>query len=141
MNLGESSVSDSTPLVQSGSGGSTPTLSHLVEKVKMGLSPDLLKKRYREQNVGNPMFGHCYIATEALFYLLNDKRYVPTRGRDDAGIVHWWLTDKHTGQILDPTADQYRSKGLEPPYSKGKGGGFLTKEPSQRCVQLLKKIR
>lgn len=142
MTFSESSVSASTPLFQSGSGGSTPTLSHhLIGKIKDALSPDLLKKQYREQNIGNPMFGHCYVATEALFHSLNDARYTPMRGRDDAGIVHWWLADKHTGEILDPTAEQYTSKGLTPPYAKGKGGGFLTKEPSQRCLKVLHRIR
>lgn len=142
MTFSESSVSVSTPSFQDGSGGSTPTLSHhLIGKIKDALSPDLLKKQYRQQNIGNPMFGHCYVATEALFHILKDARYVPMRGRDDAGIVHWWLTDKTTGEILDPTSEQYTSKGLTPPYDKGKGGGFLTREPSRRCLTLMQKLQ
>jgi hypothetical protein len=113
----------------------------LIGKIKDALSPDLLKKQYRQQNIGNPMFGHCYVATEALFHILKDARYVPMRGRDDAGIVHWWLTDKTTGEILDPTSEQYTSKGLTPPYDKGKGGGFLTREPSRRCLTLMQKLQ
>lgn len=110
---------------------------HLMQRIKKVLSPDLLKKQYREQNMGNPMFGHCYIATEALFHLLKDTRYAPMRGRDDAGIVHWWLIDKETGKVLDPTSEQYTSKGLTPPYANGKSGGFLTKTPSKRCKEVL----
>lgn len=142
MNLGESSVSASTPLFQSGSGGSTPTLSHqLIEKIKRCLSPDLLKKQYRAKNADNPTYGHCYIATEALFYSLNDSRYAPARGRDDSGVVHWWIVDRATGEILDPTAEQYTSQGLTPPYTQGRCGGFLTKTPSQRCKTLLARMQ
>ena len=142
MNLGESSVSVSTPLFQSGSGGSTPTLSHqLIEKIKRSLSPDLLKKEYRAKNSDNPTYGHCYVASEALFYSLADARYTPVRARDEVGVVHWWIVDKQTGEILDPTAEQYTSKGLKPPYERGRAGGFLTKTPSQRCLTLMKRMQ
>ena len=50
--------------------------------------------------------------------------------------THWFL--KHSsGFILDVTESQFKSK-LD--YSKAKGKGFLTKQPSKRTRKLLKKI-
>jgi hypothetical protein len=117
-------------------------LEELIAKIQAVLTPDLLKRPYREENAENPMFGHCYVATEALFHLLPDREnYCACRGRDDRGIVHWWLVHKPTGQIYDVTADQYHSKGLVPPYARGKRSGFLTKDPSKRCRMLLGRMR
>ena len=116
-------------------------LEDLIAQIQAALTPDLLKPPYREENEVNPMFGHCYVATEALFYLLPDREnYCACRGRDDRGIVHWWLVHKNTNKILDVTADQYWSQGLVPPYSRGKRSGFLTKEPSNRCRSLLVRL-
>ena len=39
-------------------------IDFLLEQVKSNLTPDLLKPAYRDQNKTNPMYGHCYIATE-----------------------------------------------------------------------------
>lgn len=114
----------------------------LIAKIQIALTPDLLKKPYRDENATNPMFGHCYVATEALFYLLDERKdYCACRGRDDRGIVHWWLVNKVTNQIFDVTADQYWSQGLVPPYSRGKRSGFLTKDPSKRCRSLQERIQ
>lgn len=112
-----------------------------IDTIQKHLSPDLLKSIYREENKKNPMFGHCYVATEVLYYMLNDfKRYVPARGRDTEGIVHWWLEDKSNGEIIDVTKEQYYSQGKEPPYEKGKRCGFLTNTPSKRAVTVLSRI-
>jgi hypothetical protein len=117
-------------------------LDNLIAQIQAALTPDLLKRPYREENTTNPMFGHCYVATEALFHLLPDREnYCACRGRDDRGIVHWWLVHKPTNQIFDVTADQYLSKGLVPPYSRGKRCGFLTNDPSKRCCLLLERVK
>lgn len=117
-------------------------LEDLIANIQMALTPDLLKLPYREENAHNPMFGHCYVATEALFYLLPMREnYCPCRGRDDRGIVHWWLVNKATGEIHDVTGDQYFSKDLEPPYIRGVRGGFLTIGPSKRCQVVLERVR
>jgi hypothetical protein len=114
----------------------------LMEKIRKVLSPDLLKKPYREENKTNPTFGHCYAASEALYYLLGgkDAGYTPMHGRDPQGIVHWWLRGPG-GEILDPTKDQYTSKDQIPPYNVGVGGGFLTKTPSERALAIMDRIR
>jgi hypothetical protein len=44
-------------------------MNNVIEAIKQSLTPDLLKKPYREENSTNPMFGHCYVASEALFHI------------------------------------------------------------------------
>jgi hypothetical protein len=115
------------------------SLAKLVRSVQGALTPDLLKKEYREENIENPMYGHCYAASEALYHLAKGSGFKPCRGRDERGIVHWWLVDDQ-GNILDPTAEQYTSKGRTPPYAKGKKAGFLTLEPSKRAETIMRRI-
>ena len=69
--------------------------SEFVSAIQSNLTPDLLKPEYRKLNQENRMFGHCYVASEALFHLAGGKTsgLKIKRGRDDSGIVHWWLED------------------------------------------------
>ena len=116
---------------------------NLIEQIKGALSDDLLKPKYRSlAGLNGPTAGHCYHASEALWHALGGPQspYTPTRGRDETGITHWWLRHKETGEILDPTADQYLVVGCLPPYSAGKGGGFLTKKPSRPAQTILNRI-
>lgn len=112
----------------------------LVRKIRSVLTPDLLKPQYRKHwSPGNPTFGHCYVASEALYHLLGGDRseWMPARGRDKNG-VHWWLEHRETGKILDPTADQYQK--AKPPYQNGRRAGFLTKQPSKRAQEVMRRI-
>ena len=104
------------------------------------LTPDLLKKEYR--NKGNRFYGHCYVATEALWHLMGgkDSGLHPTHGKDDAGVTHWWLEDAHKN-IYDVTGRQYTDEGLEPPYDKRVRSGFLTREPSKRAQTVINKVK
>ena len=116
-------------------------ITELMNKIQKCLTPDLLKKEYRAENSTNPMFGHCYVASEALFHSLGDRdKCSAACGRDEQGIVHWWIVDNTTGEINDPTADQYLSKGKTPPYAKGRKTGFLTKLPSKRAQVVLARM-
>lgn len=107
----------------------------LIIKIQKVLTPDLLKKEYLARNKSNPLFGHCYVATEALYHLLKEfDKFKPCRAEK-----HWWLQDSQ-GNILDPTAEQYTRVGLKPPYEKGIRGGFLTKTPSKRASIVIKRV-
>jgi len=87
--------------------------------------------------------GNCYVTCEALYHLLGGKKagYVPHTVRHE-GDVHWYLvlttkTDGlgiETSVIVDPTASQFTTV---PDYSKGRGRGFLTAEPSKRAKALM----
>ena len=115
-----------------------------ISKIQSSLTPDLLKPEYRALNDNNPMYGHCYAATEALFHLLGGiaSGWYPLRGKDDNGITHWWLRND-AGEIVDPTAEQYTSLGLSPPYKNGRRGGFLTgyERPSKRARIIIAKVQ
>ena len=111
-----------------------------IEKIQSSLSVDLLKKEYQKENKINFLFGHCYVATETLYHLMNNKEVKPCCARDDEGIVHWWLQYKKSGKIIDPTSNQYYSVGKVPPYNKGRGTGFLTKQPSKRTQTVMERV-
>ena len=46
-------------------------LSQCLVKLEKCLTPDLLTPKYRKENESNPMYGHCYHTTQAMYYLLD----------------------------------------------------------------------
>lgn len=104
------------------------------------LTPDLLKPAYRRGGA-HPTYGHCYAASEAMWHMLGGPTsgLSPCRGRDGEGIVHWWLVDGD-GRILDPTVQQYLAAGRTPPYGRGRRGGFLTRTPSARAREIMRRV-
>jgi hypothetical protein len=106
----------------------------ILEKIKNNLSDDLRKPQY--QGHPNIYWGHCYIATEVLYYLWGKQRgYKPQVLKLDNGGTHWFL--RKGCHIVDPTQKQF---DMPVDYSKGKGCGFLTKMPSKRAVILLNRM-
>ena len=103
--------------------------------VGSNLTDDLRKKPWKGHP--NPLAGHCYVASEAIFHLLG--------GRENGwkactvrfhGANHWFLEHPEFG-ILDPTAEQYD----EPvPYHEARGRGFLTSQPSQRASKIIDRV-
>ena len=51
------------------------------------------------------------------------------------GGTHWFLKN-NKGKVIDPTAEQFADSV---PYDQGKGCGFLTREPSKRARELLRR--
>ena len=116
-------------------------LHQLTLQVRESLTPDLLKPEYRERNKDNPFYGHCYVATEALYHLFQRHGipgWSPVRARDKSGTVHWWL-EHPDGWILDPTEDQYPDDDAAP-HDQGRRGGFLTKRPSKRAQVVIDRV-
>ena len=72
----------------------------LVEK---NLSPDLLKGRkslmYPDDIRTNKWYGHCYHATQALFYALDTELLVPMSAEDYREENHWWLQNSENGRV------------------------------------------
>ena len=111
----------------------------LIKKIQKVLTPDLLVGRWKRQS--NPLEGHCYVAAEALWHLLGKKDWKPICAsyKDEGGkATHWWLVNRHTGEIADPTKEQYLPD--QPPYHLGKGSGFLTKHPSRRAQIVIDRV-
>jgi hypothetical protein len=118
-----------------------PAVIHAISKIIVQqLTPDLLTKKYREENATNPMFGHCYHSTQALFYLMDTDKLIPMSGIDYRNDTHWWLQDGET--IYDVTADQYYSVGQKPPYDTGKRTQWYgwKQRPHQRSLNLIMKV-
>lgn len=84
------------------------------------------------------MKGPCYPASEALYHLLGGKDAGLTPMRiDHEGVSHWYLRwEPLTGGTfyIDPTSTQFDTPV---PYEKGRGTGFMTKEPSKRARELM----
>lgn len=106
----------------------------IVALIKNYLSDDLRKKKYQ----GNPnrFVGHCYVGSEAFYYIRNSKAYVPSYVKFEND-VHWFIT-KNDGTIIDTTIEQF--DGKIPPYHLKKNCGFLTKKPSKRTRILIQRI-
>lgn len=103
-----------------------------VNGIVKSLSNDLRLSRYR----GNPneLAGHCYIVSEALYWL-SARRLKPMFVRHE-GEPHWFL--KYGDDVIDITATQFKTPV---PYDKAIGKGFLTNKPSKRCQILLDKVQ
>ena len=114
-------------------------IDRVVAAVTENLTPDLLQPRYRKLAAGkHPTFGHCYAASEAVWYLLGGKEsdYTPNVVRVPGG-THWYLKHKTKESVyLDPTAEQF----AEPvPYENGVRCPFLTGKPSKRAAALIER--
>jgi len=106
----------------------------LVNAVRAGLTDDLLKPEYRKQRNRPATAGHCYVASETLWWLLGGKSkgWHPYRINHEYQ-SHWYIARGWT--VLDPTLDQYVTPV---PYWRGKRSAFLTpQKPSQRAVVLM----
>ena len=100
------------------------------------LTNDLRHAKY--QGNANPLAGHCYVASEALYHHLGGAAsgWVPQFIQHE-GSPHWYLKHKETGEIIDPTASQFQ---VPVPYESGTGKGFLTRDPSRRARVVLDRL-
>ncbi len=108
-----------------------------ISEIKKHLTPNLIRPKYWRP--GNALFGHCYHATQALYYLL-DEKLTPYSATDDNGQIHWWLQDGDI--VVDPTAEQYDLQKIPPPYDKGKPTkwyGFKNR-PHKKSLELVELV-
>jgi len=112
----------------------------LLKTIRNNLTPDLLQKKYLKENLTNKTYGHCYVATECLYYMLRDKSFMPYIARDFRNNVHWWLQNKK-GKILDVTKEQYLKFNEKPPYKTGYCNFFITNKPCKRTKLLMSRLK
>lgn len=112
-----------------------PTTRSIVRAIQNGLTPDLLSRKWRVAGA-HPYAGHCYVATEALWYAMGGPKspYHPQVARQGE-ITHWWLLGPEG--VVDPTAAQFENPF---DYTSGRGCGFLTKGISARSSRLLARV-
>ena len=107
--------------------------------IASNLKPEMVSKKYREENSTNPMFGHCYHASQALFHLMDTNVLEQRTAIDYHDEAHWWLVDNSTDKVYDITADQYYHVGQTPPYVDGKKKPWYgwKQRPHQRTLDLM----
>ena len=105
----------------------------MMQRVRDALTDDLRRAPWK----GSPSryAGHCYVASEALYHLMGRDGLTPQNIRHE-GASHWYLL-ADDGTILDPTADQFSTPV---PYEAGRGKGFLTKQPSKRAQEVIRRV-
>lgn len=114
-------------------------MKELINLIIENLDDSLLKPKYRKDKNRNKYTGHCYVATEALYHLLDSEEkinYTPSILKINND-THWFLKNKKTGVIIDITKYQFN---FELDYSNSRNAAFLTKSPSKRTLTLLNKI-
>lgn len=110
-------------------------IQKIFDAVRRNLTPDLLGRDTggrdwsdpKVRGSSHPYAGHCYVAAEALWHLLDGNRTGWERMHlSTDGEPHWFLQHKKTGVILDPTAEQYDKR---PDYERARAKGFSVGPP------------
>ena len=127
-------------------GSRRPVGDRIVKRIQCALSLDLLHRNYRSRTKGKKQAlvwatrDHCYVATEAAYHLFGKGLgYEPHARRNADGSTHWWLRHLVTGDVIDATRPQL--EGRPYPYKKGHRQPFLTKRPSSRAAELIRRVR
>lgn len=112
-----------------------PDVRAIAREVSAVLSDDLRLSKYRGD--ANRFKGHCYVASEALYHLAGGAsaylRPMNIKHEDDQ---HWFLASP--GGPIDVTAAQFKTPV---PYGEARGRGFLTKQPSKRAAEVIRRVR
>ncbi len=115
-------------------------LLQLTRDVKAVCGPEFLKKSYAAVRpaTAHPTWGCCYVACESLYHLGAKKAGFKPHwiilhdcncgAKGCTGGPHWFLRNPETGEVLDPTVEQFG--GAIPDYKQGTCCGFMTKRPS-----------
>ena len=112
--------------------------------IQKNLTLDLLKGRkklmYPDDVKTVKYYGHCYHASQALYYIMDTDKLIPMSGEDYRGEKHWWL--QYNDNVYDCTSKQYYSVGKEPPYNNGKKTAWYgwKQRPQQITLELMKRV-
>jgi hypothetical protein len=118
--------------------------TELIAQIRTVLSDDLLSANYAKLKRQSPTEGHCYACAEAMYHMMGGTHSgltacVASFEENGQKMTHWWLKNRQ-GEIIDPTADQFYAVGATPPYETGHAAGFLTKAPSKRAQEIIKRL-
>ena len=119
-------------------------IHNVMKLIQDNLTPDLLSGRkkvmYPDDVDKVKYYGHCYHASQALYYLMNTDQLKGYSAEDYRGEKHWWLQDGD--QVFDVTSDQYHSVGQKPPHDKGKVTKWYgwQERPQQISLNLMARV-
>jgi hypothetical protein len=112
--------------------------------IRQNLTRDLLTGRkilmYPDDVLTNKFYGHCYHASQALYYLMDTTVLQPMSAIDYRDEKHWWLQDGD--KIYDVTEDQYYFAGKLPPHLAGKKSRWYgwKERPQQVSLNLMIRV-
>ena len=120
-------------------------INDAIKTVLDNLQIDDLLKPYRKKHEDscNPLYGHCFVATEVLWELLKEQNineffphYVY---HEECG--HWFLKHSMNGDIIDITAGQFETP--VPYHRRGRRSSMMRMEgmPTKRTRKFLKRIK
>lgn len=114
----------------------------ILKAIENSLTPDMLKPKLRKQWQPHypKTWGHCFIATEAAYYLFGGKKsdYIPYVLKYPDGNSHWWLMNDYC-HVIDPTIKQIEQPF---PYCSGRRRLFVANHtPSKRTKELIKIVK
>lgn len=96
-----------------------------------------------------PRRGNCYVAAEALFHCFAKAAGYQAYRMPWMGDMHWFLGKKtdaargwFTFHVIDPSVRQWRKADRPTPvdYIQARCTGFLTKRPSKRARELMRRL-
>ena len=113
----------------------------VTQTLTYGNCNDLRRPEYQDHP--EPLRGHCYIAAEVVYHLaLREGIHLKPMFIRHNDEPHWYLSHRGYGNepweaSIDPTAGQFR--GIVD-YCEGRGKGFLTRQPSKRATELMRRM-
>jgi hypothetical protein len=111
-------------------------MKDLFQKIVSVLTPDLIQPKYRRY--AGTLYGYCYVVSETIYHLYGKKNgFIPFRLKHK-GQNHWYLKNDK-GDIIDLIADSFKENPFN--YENSIRASFLTKEPSKRCKEIIKRIK
>ena len=121
---------------------STNRIVRTLQKV-LASRPDLRLPRWREEcsNDTCSLAGHCALGAEAAYWLLgHGKAGWKQYHMKWEGISHWFVRNVKTGEVVDPTSEQYSTT---PDYRLGHGGWINRggRGPSLRAQEVILEVR
>ena len=118
----------------------TPQEQRVFNLVKLELMPEMVPPEYRGK-VASEFCGHCHHATLAMYELLDGKKmdYKVWKAVDELQVKHYWLVSP-SGDILDPTVEQYDDLNRPRPYKNGVTQG-VSHRKSNHAKSIIENVR
>ena len=117
-------------------------LEEVSSKILSHLELKFCPPKYRELNMKNPLFGHCYHVTQAMYFFFKDVDLkVMSAKCQGPAEQHWWLEDGD--KIIDITAGQYDAFDFDPPYYNGRITNWYgwRNRPHRKTQDLMKLVQ
>ena len=121
-------------------------INEAIKKTLNNLEINDLQSSYRKMHRDgdcNPLFGHCFVATEVLWELLKEQNineFLPHYVyHEECG--HWFLKHRQNGDIIDVTAGQFKT--AVPYHKRGRRSSMMRFEeiPTKRTIEFLRRIK